>query len=673
MSLKKWKVSSADREIASEISEKFDIDPFVAYLLVERGVKEDVDVAEFLSDEVRLENPFKFSQMEKATQVIEQAVANGELICVYGDFDSDGVTATALLYSYLDSIGANVFFYIPDRESEGYGMNENAVREIASKGVNLIITVDNGISSVKEAELVYSLNMKLIITDHHQIPDVLPKAEAIINPHMEKNIDFKDFSGVGVAFKLVCALHGYTEEIIDEYSDLAAIGTVGDVVDLKGENRVIVKEGLKRINSDSRLGLKAFRSIIGDDSKEYTATDIAFRIVPRINAAGRLDNAQKAVRLLTSEDYEQALSFAHLLNEENTHRRETDGAISADIEEKIIKNPQLVNKRVLVFSGKDYHPGVIGIVAAHFCEKYSKPCLVISIGDDGIAKGSCRSVEGFNIYEALKHCTDVFEKFGGHPLAAGFSLKNENIDLLDLKINEYANTFDTMPTPILNIDCKLSAQYVNLALAESLKILEPYGAGNEEAVFGLYNFEVKAIIPIGENKHLRIEAVKNGTVVKAVMFGRCADEFPYAQKDKIDLAVKISVNNYKGRNYVSLRVLDVRLHGIDDDKYFNEKEIFDKSELGLTKEDLTPSRDKFVLVYSFLKKNQRLHLNVEDLYFRLQKYISYSDAYYCTKVFCECGILEQNKYIIVKNVKQKADLNSTETLKMLKRRAFDGN
>lgn len=673
MSLKKWKVSSSDRELASEISEKFDIDPFVAYLLVERGVTSDVDVAEFLSDDVRLENPFKFSQMEKATQVIEQAVANGELICIYGDFDSDGVTATALLYSYLDSIGANVFFYIPDRESEGYGMNENAVKEISSKGTDLIITVDNGISSVKEAELIYSLNMKLVITDHHQIPDILPKAEAIINPHMEENLDFKGFCGVGVAFKLVCALHGYADEIIDEYSDLTAIGIVADVVDLKGENRVLVKEGLKRINSDSRLGLKAFRSIIGDDSKEYTATDVAFRIVPRINAAGRLDNAQKAVHLLISEDYEQALSFAHLLNEENTHRRETDGAICADIEEKIAKNSQLVNKRVLVFSGKDFHPGVIGIVAAHFCEKYSKPCLVISIGEDGIAKGSCRSVEGFNIYKALKECAEIFEKFGGHPLAAGFSLKNENIDLLDLKINEYANSFDTMPMPVLNIDCKLSAQYVNLALAESLKTLEPYGAGNEEAVFGLYNLEVKTIVPIGENKHLRIEAVKNGATVKAVLFGRCADEFPYVPKDKIDLAVKISINNYKGRNYVSLRVVDVRLHGLDDEKYFKEKEIFDKNELGLLKDDLTPSREKFVLIYSFLKKNQQLHLGVEDLYLRLQNKITYSDAYYCVQAFCECGILETDRYIIVKNVKEKADLNSTQTIKMLKRRAFNGN
>lgn len=665
-----WSVAAADRERASQISEKFGIDPFVAYILVERGVQSDVQISEFLSRDVRLMNPFLLSGMEQAVQLIEQAVDGGEKICIYGDFDCDGVTATALLYSYLDTIGADVFFYIPQRESEGYGMHTESVRRIAERGTRLLITVDNGIAGADEVALAQSLGMRVIVTDHHQIPEQLPKADAVINPHLQSDLEFSDFSGVGVAFKLVCALHGSAEDIVEAYSDLAAIGTIGDIVPLLGENRVLVKAGLQMMNRAPRPGVQAMRSVLGDQDRPYTATDVAFRIVPRINAAGRLGRADAAVKLLISEDYGAALETATLLDQENARRRSLDTQISQEIEALLLREPARLRRRVLVFAGASYHPGVIGIAAAHICERYNKPCIVFSLGENGQAHGSCRSVDGFNIYEALCACCALLTQFGGHPMAAGLSLPNDQIAAFELAVNAYADSLPVMPAPVLHIDCKLAVQYANLALAQSLQVLEPFGAGNEEAVFGLYNFEITALRPLGENgQHVRIEAVKKGVRVQAALFGVPAAKFAYAPGDKIDLAVKMSVNLYKGRQYLSFRAVDVRLHGADAKRYFEEKDLFERAERGLVPGDLTPARESFVLVYKFLQKHPALHLGADDLYFRLQGKISYCDVMYCISAFCDCKLISTDPYIRLLAHDGKADLMATPTVQALQRRA----
>ena len=394
MAHKKWIIRQADKERASAVSEKFNIDAFVAFLLVSRGITDDADIAAFLSDSYMLASPFDFVDMEEASFVIGDAIDNGDKICIYGDYDCDGVTSTALLYSYLRNEGADVCYYIPSRESEGYGLNNSAIDKIAADGVNLIITVDNGISAIEQANHIYDLGMQLVITDHHQIGSELPRAEAIVNPHRpENNLKFREYCGVGVAFKLVCAMYdGEAQDVLNEYADFAAIGTIADIMPLTDENRSLVRAGLEKINNNPRPSIKAFAE--SNSKKSYTANDIAFQLCPRINAMGRMGDASRAVEFLISENLDDCREKCNRLNLENTNRQETEKNILDDIEKKIEANPSLVKGRVIVIDGEGYHHGVIGIVASHLVDKYGKPSFVIGVDENGIARGSARSIDG---------------------------------------------------------------------------------------------------------------------------------------------------------------------------------------------------------------------------------------------------------------------------------------
>ncbi|MCD7797529.1 MAG: single-stranded-DNA-specific exonuclease RecJ, partial [Clostridiales bacterium] len=457
MAYKKWIIGHADKEKASQISEKLNIDPFISYLLAVRGFDDELGVSDFLSDSARFISPFSLIDMDKAAERVNRAVQTGEKICIYGDYDCDGVTATALLYSYLESEGADVIYYIPDRFTDGYGLNKGAVDKTKELETDLIITVDNGISAVEEAEYIYSLGMELVVTDHHQPGDVLPSAEAVVDPHRTDNdIPFRDFAGVGVAFKLVCALYGgEVDELLEQYADLVTIGTIGDTMPLVNENRSIVKIGLKEINSSSRLGISKLVSRAGMNPGEISADDIAFRICPRINAAGRMDKALLALELLLSDDDEDAQVRTERLCNDNEYRHTVENNINESIRDEIALNPELVYDRVIVVDGKNYHKGVIGISAARLTEEYSKPAVVISVDDDGNATGSARSIEGFNMYKAVASCSDLLSHFGGHSLAAGLGLKANDIELFRKRINAYAaEHYSVMPVPALHIDCE---------------------------------------------------------------------------------------------------------------------------------------------------------------------------------------------------------------------------
>ena len=306
MAYRKWIIADADKEKASFISEKFNIDPFVSFLLASRGIDNELAVSDFLSDTVKLFDPFCLKDMDKAVERINRAIDNGEKITVYGDYDCDGITSTVLLYSFLSSLGADADYYIPSRESEGYGLNKDAIKNLCEKGTRLIVTVDNGISAFDEAEYIYSLGMELVVTDHHSVSDRLPRAEAVVNPHRKDNeACFEDLAGVGVAFKLACALYGDAQEIISEYADLAALGTIADIVPLVSENRCIVKAGLKLINSSSRAGISALKNASGFFGRNMTSTDVVFVLAPRINATGRIESASKSVELLLQENYDR--------------------------------------------------------------------------------------------------------------------------------------------------------------------------------------------------------------------------------------------------------------------------------------------------------------------------------------------------------------------------------
>ncbi len=670
MSYKKWVVRDANKETASALSEKFNIDPFIAFLLVSRGIDDDALVADFLSDSYMLGSPFDFVDMEEASFVIGDAIDNGDKICIYGDYDCDGVTSTALLYTFLKSEGADVCYYIPNRETEGYGLNDKAIDKIAQMGTGLIVTVDNGISAISEAEHIYEKGMQLVITDHHQLVDTLPRAEAIVNPHRpENNLEFRDFCGVAVAFKLACAMYdGSVEELIDRYSDLVAIGTIADVMPLVNENRALVRAGLNKINHSPRTSIKAY--IEANKEKEYTSTDVAFRICPRINAMGRMGDASRAVEFLICEDEEDCSFKCEQLNLENSYRQETEKKILDDIENKINENPKLVSGRVIVIAGEGYHHGVIGIVASHVLEKYGKPTVIIGIDSDGVAKGSARSIEGFNIFEAISSCGDDLTQFGGHPLAAGITLSADKIDTLRKNINGFAlNKYPQMPAQQLVIDCKLSPFYLSLDLVDSLSMLEPYGAGNPAAVFGIYNMTLLSVTPMGEGRHIRMELEKKGKKIRVVKFGEELDSFPFSAGDVINLAVKVSKNLYNGKMYLSVQAVDVKLSSADDDLYFSQKNSYERFKLtGEVSDGLYPDRAACAAVYSFLKRNGGYSYGIDNLYFRLQDKVTYAQLAFALKAFSQAGLIKYGSEIEVNPVSGKVDLEQTKILSSLKER-----
>ena len=667
MAIKKWVIRQADKERASQISEKFNIDPFVAFLMVSRGIVDDIDVVNFMTDEFMLSSPF---DMAEAVFTVSEAIENGDKICVYGDYDCDGVTSTTLLVDFLRSKGADVCYYIPSRETEGYGLNNSAIDEIARWGVNLIITVDNGISAFDEAEHIYELGMSLVVTDHHQLTDgKLPKAEAVVNPHREDNaMDFCDFCGVGVAFKFAVAMdEDNVEDIVERYIDLVAIGTIADVMPLKEENRAFVRRGLQKLNNNPR---KSLAPLIKRNSNEITSQDIAFQICPRINAMGRMGDAKRAVEFLLCDDAAQAVSACNSLDEENANRQQVEQEIIEDVKKQIKKNPRLVASPVIVVAGKGYHHGVIGIVAAHILEKYGKPTFVIGIDENGIARGSARSVEGFNIFEALSACSDDMIQFGGHPLAAGITLKEDMIEKFSADINEFAiKNYPVMPQVELTLDFKLAPSYLNLDLVDSLSVLEPYGAGNSQAVFGIYKLRLLGVTPLSEGKHIRLDLQKKDTKIRVVKFSTSYNDFPYKPGDELNLAVKVSKNAYNGKMYLSVQAVDIRLSSLDEDKYFAEKSAYDLYRYtGKVDESLYPTREDCAFVYKYLKKNNGYPYSLENLYLRLQDNITYGKLMFALKAFSQGGLINYKKGITLNTVKEKVNLEETPILKALKGR-----
>ena len=672
MAHKKWIIADADKEKASLLSEKLNIDPFIAFLLVSRGLDDELSAGDFISSRCNYTSPFSFADMDKAVARINKALELNEKICIYGDYDCDGVTSTALLYTFFESLGADVIYYIPNRLTEGYGMNTAAIDHISSMCTSLIVTVDNGISAVEEAEYIYSLGMELIITDHHQVGDVLPRAEAVVNPHRaDNNISFREFAGVGVAFKLACAVYGgETEELLEQFADLVAIGTIGDVVPLKSENRGFVRYGLDLINNDSRIGIAALRQAAGCADGDMTSADVAFKLCPRINASGRMDTPVNALELLISDDYEDARFKAELLNTNNAHRHEVENNIIEDIKNTIAQNPQLVYDRVIVIAGKGYHHGVIGIVASHIVGMYGKPAIVLAVDENGEATGSARSVEGFNIFEAISSCSSMLTHFGGHPLAAGLGLDENDIDAFRKQINSFAaEKYPVMPVECLKLDCKLSPFYLDTDLVDNLSLLEPYGAENSQPVFGLFNVTLASVSTIGDGKHIRIEVKKKGKSIKAVLFRTTPDMFPYKTGDNIDLAVKLSKNLFKGRYYLSVQVVDYRLNGIDDDKFFLEKSDYELFEAGYKcQTQIYPDRQICGLIYKFLRNNDGWKCGAENLYFALGQSVTYGQLVYALSAFEQSGLINNNGEISLNKTDGKVDLENTSVLKSLKGR-----
>lgn len=640
--MKRWRVNKPDERLAAEFGRKCDLSPLTLKVMVSRGYTEFQDIADFFS-EAALSDPFMIKDMQTAADVINRAVDSYELICIYGDYDCDGVTATAVLYNYLENMGANVMYYIPEREA-GYGMNSEAIKELAEKGVSLIVTVDNGILAHAEAELIEQLGMKLVITDHHQPSEKLPKAAAVVDPHrLDCPSVFKELAGVGVALKLCAALDGGDyEAVVEQYSDICAIGTVADIVPLTGENRTIVKKGLLYIKNTENPGLNFLIDKSGIKRDCLTSGAIAFQISPRINASGRFGSPLTAVKALLSEDAEDAESYVDMLITLNNQRKATETEIMTDILKYIDENPEVLAQRVIVLAGKGWHHGVLGIVSSKLLEMYSKPNILISIDENAMARGSARSVKGFNIFKCLSYTSEFLEQFGGHECAGGLSLKEENISGFTDKVYEYANSFDSMPSAVIECDMLILPQEITVENVRGLLAMEPFGAGNPQPVFALVGARVDRIASLSQGKHTRLDITYGSMHTQALLFGRSPDKLFFKAGDIVDIAANLSVNSYAGKDSVSIKVLDIRPHRVNQDRYFAAKDCYEKYRRGeqlpiafLRK--INPERQELVETYKYLKNAQEI--TADDLYMKLKAPdMNYCKLRICIEAFCQTGL-----------------------------------
>ena len=648
-------------------------------LLQIRSITTAQEIEDFLHNDTEIEPPWDIKDMEKACVRVHEAIAQEELICVYGDYDADGVTSTALLYSYLEAVGARVMYYIPSREAEGYGMNNAAVDTLHQKGVKLIITVDNGIAAINEIRYAKSLGVDTVVTDHHMPLGELPDACAVVDLHRRDCPSrFKQLSGVGVAFKLIMALEGEycdVDSLLDMYADLLCLGTIGDIVELKSENRVFVKRGLLSMRHTERTGLYALIRNAGLMGKPITAGNVSFTLVPRINAVGRLGASGRSVELLLTNDEEEAGEFAAAMSYDNAERQQIERDILEKIDARVTRDPRLVMDKVLVLDGENWHQGVVGIVASRIREIYGKPTIIIS-RDGENAKASGRSVEGFALCDAVAACGDLLTHYGGHPMAAGLSLPSANIDVFRKRINDYADRQSTMPFDTLHIDCKLNPAAISLDLVGELNVMKPYGAGNPTPVFGFFNMVLTNIIPLSNNKHLRLVLSRGSVSMSAMLFFTSTEDFPYEKGEVLDIAATLEINEYNDRSSVSVIVKDVKAHDEDAEQILSSGRIFETFCRGgrLRREELQsilPDREDFALLYRYLRDRGGYNRRTETLVGRLQNRLSYGKIRVALEAMNELGLIQiqeglKTNRITLRRVSRKVDLSSASIIKKLR-------
>jgi len=645
---KRWILKSADApglsRGADAIANALQIHPIVAKLLFSRGYKSPAEAKAFLAMESEmLCNPFDLKDMREAVRRVLSAISRRERITIYGDYDVDGVTSVCTLYLYLKSLGAVVDYYIPNRATDGYGVTRATLESLAAKGTSLIVTVDTGITAIEEVKYARSLGMEFVITDHHECRAELPPAIAVVNPHRpDCSYPFKELAGVGVVFKFICAIEetqsaksriAVAQKMFSLYSDLVAIGTIADVMPIHGENRIIVSYGLHMIESTKRPGLLALMDAAssrpderkGDARKRKVAKIssgyIGYTLAPRINAAGRIKSATRAVELFLSPSYSDAYCIAEELCAANKERQNEENKIIEDAFRIIDKQIDLNKDSVIVLSADNWHHGVIGIVASRITERFCCPSILVSFeggektesGSD-IGKGSGRSIKGMNLVDALCYCSDILVKFGGHELAAGLSVTRENLPKFREKINEYArknlSAEDMVPT--VEADLEVSFDEVNMSLAESLRTLEPYGVGNPVPTFAMYGVTISDITPVSEGKHTRLTITKDGKDMTAMFFSTSPKSLGVFVGDSADLIFNLDVNDWMGRRSVQLIVKDIRTSENQTVKNDGEKDRFARIWAGepfSSAEDILPDRNDFAAVYRLILASSRAGIN----------------------------------------------------------------
>lgn len=543
----------------TKIAKKAGLGPEVARLLFERGIKDETSLKKFLEPSLEeLHDPYLLNDMEKAVERIRQAIEQGELILIYGDYDADGMTSASIVKESLEQIGAECLVYLPNRFTDGYGPNTSVYKYfIEQQGVSLIVTVDNGVAGHEAIDLAQSMGVDVIVTDHHSMPEVLPDAYAIIHPeHPGADYPFKHLAGCGVAFKLACAL---LEEVQVELLDLVAIGTIADMVSLTDENRIMVQYGLEILRNTQRMGLQEMFEIAGISSSDVTEETVGFQLAPRLNALGRLDDPNPAIDLLTGFDDEEVHEIALLIHQKNEERKEIVQLIYD--EAKGMVDPE---RSVQVLSKEGWNPGVLGIVAGRLLEELGQTVIVLNI-EDGRAKGSARSIEAVDIFEALDPHRELFIAFGGHAGAAGMTLEVDKLEVLSDLLEAYIREkgADAQGKNNLFLDEELDLEVLSLETVKSFERLAPFGMDNQKPVFYIRDFQVENARVMGAgNAHLKLKISKGEASFEVVAFGQGKWAAEFSQTKQLELAVTLSVNQWNGQTSLQLMMVDARVEGV---------------------------------------------------------------------------------------------------------------
>lgn len=625
-----WRIRPRNEQAARALEGDTKMGPLLCGVLAARGIADARQAEKFFRGD-DIESPFALLDMDKAAMRISQAIQDGEKIAVFGDYDVDGVTAAATMYIYLEASGAYVTVELPVRDGDGYGLSQDVIGRFAQSGVTLLVTVDNGIAAFAEVQYASSLGIDTVICDHHIPPDKLPPAVAVVDPLREgDNSAFKDLSGVGVALKLVSAVEGCeVEELFDMFGGFAAIGTIADIMPLVGENRRIVCEGISRLRDADNIGLAALCEAAGIEIAALDSRKIAFGIAPRLNAAGRMGDAYESFSLLVTDDPDEAQRLALHLNDQNIERQQTERGIADMIEERISREPSIAEQPVIVVDGENYHSGVIGIVASRLVEKYDRPAIVLTV-ENGECKGSGRSLKGFSLFDALSYCSQLLVKFGGHELAAGLSIKPENIGALRQRLNEYCEKIE-MPTRELEIDCVVCASELTLQSVAELARLEPFGNKNDSPVFAVENALIKDLKPLSDGRHTRITLSLSDGEISLAMFSVSPEEFPFKVGARVDAAFSSSIRDGK---WLSLQALSVMPSGfVSVSRYlaFSRGESADVS-------DIAPSRPDVAAVYRAIQKRA---YSVDDPYsIAADSGVCAGKALACAEILCQLSLAE---------------------------------
>ncbi|MCX5749363.1 MAG: single-stranded-DNA-specific exonuclease RecJ [Candidatus Saganbacteria bacterium] len=559
---RQWHFYESDDLLTQDISKEFNISSTVSRAIINRGLKKKEDINDFLNPRLSsLKDPFEIPGMAKAVQRVLLARERKEKVLVFGDYDVDGVTGTSIIVIALKRLGFDPLYYIPHRYDEGYGMNIEAVNEFKKQGVNLIVTVDCGISNFKEIKTANELGMEVIVTDHHNIPLELPQAHAIVNPkQMPEGHPSRNLSGAGVAFKFIWAVYrkaGISDTVsVKEFLDLAALGTVADVVPLLGENRTIAVTGMKILNEKKRVGVKHLVDTAGISGR-VTARNISFMLAPRLNAPGRLHHAELSMKLLLEDNPQKAQALAGEINRVNVERQQIGALIGEEIFSRMEDADE---KKLILLAGKNWHPGVIGIVASRISERFNRPTILIS--EEGeFCRGSVRSIEGFDVYDLLLSCKDLFLDFGGHKDAAGFEMLSKDIPELEERLRKKMDGCIAIENlvPRTKIDAVIPSKDITSVLATELEQLEPYGSGNPAPVLLAKGLKIVNCKRVGQSgNHLKIKLSDGGSVFDSIGFdmGELAGELEISKE--YDIAFNLSLNEWDGFEFPQMEIVDMR-------------------------------------------------------------------------------------------------------------------